>query len=453
MARPKKATSKASNEATAVSETLVLQEISPVQAEKKSPSVDVDINKLINNITESVTAKLQAEFDAKVDLAVEKLSKSSESRRDRIVLTGEKQYFVEASSDGLQFNKDTETVLLIGKNGQLATGTKAPKTVGKGSAHFKSGASSEAVMPSSGTGSTRGIIVEGDGDDDKTFVFRAVSRMNRQGFNVFSDGSAALGSMQRINNSTFSVYHRHPVNDAVTIKVPSLQFEDSAISVDVDAVPSHIWSALTVKSNKEHTFKVDGNGNTYASGRFNSNSRGYAEMFEWADNNHRKEDRVGFTVAFDSTGKIISADEGDNVVGVVVQDAAFVGNTAWNHWHAKTSKDLLGNINKSEFNVVEWLEMETSILKSFDKTTLSSSFIMPENSAEIQSDSSGNNFAKNKNNAGYDANKEYKPRSQRNSWAVVCVLGVAPVYKGQQTGKSWVKIKSLSDELDLWLIR
>jgi hypothetical protein len=452
MARPKKSTSKAS-EATAVSETLVLQEISPVQAEKKLPSVDVDINKLINNITESVTAKLQAEFDAKFNLAIEELSKSSESRRDRIVLTGEKQYFVEASSDGLQFNRDTDTVLLIGKNGQLATGTKAPKTVGKGSAHFKSGASSEAVIPSSGTGSTRGVIVEGDGDDDKTFVFRAVSRMNRQGFNVFSDGSAALGSMQRINNSTFSIYHRHPVNDAVTIKIPSLQFENSAINVDVDAVPSRIWSALSVKSNKEDTFKVDGIGNTYASGTFNSNSRGYAEMFEWADNNHRKEDRVGFTVAFDSTGKIISADEGDNVVGVVVNNAAFVGNTAWNQWHAKTSKDLLGNINKSEFNVVEWLEMETSLLKSFDKTTLSNSFIMPENSAEIQSDSFGNKFFKNKNNASYDANKEYAPRAQRSSWASVCVLGVAPVYKGQQAGKNWVKIKSLNDELDLWLIR
>jgi len=447
MARPKKTTSneKVVKEKIEASDTMILQEILPA---KKEASLNVDINKLINNITETVTEKLKNEFEEKLNSAIEKLSKSSESRRDRLVLTGEKQYFVEATSDGLQFNKESDTVLLIGKNGQLAAGTKSPKTVGKGSAHFKAGAASEAVIPSSGTGSTRGIIVEGDGDDDKTFVFRAVSRMNRQGTNIFSDGSVSVGSMQKINNATFGVYHRHPVDDAVSIKVPSLQFEDSVINIDVDATSSSIWSALSVSANKENVFKVDGNGSTYSAGEFYSNSRGYAEMFEWADKNNRDEERVGFTVAFDSTGKIISADEGDNVIGVVVNSAAFVGNTAWNHWQGKKLKNSLDSTATTEFHIIEWLEMETSLLKSFDKTTLSSSFIMPENAAEIQSDSN-----ETKNSAGYDSNKNYVSRINRSSWEMVCVLGVAPVYKGQQTGKNWVKIKSLNDELELWLIR
>ena len=295
--------------------------------------------------------------------------------------------------------------------------------------------------------------IEGDGDDDKTFVFRAVSRMNRQGTNIFSDGSVSIGSMQKINNATFGVYHRHPVNDAVSINVPSLQFEDSVINIDVDATPSSIWSALSVSANKENVFKVDGNGSAYSAGEFYSNSRGYAEMFEWADKNNRNEERVGFTVAFDSTGKIISADEGDNVIGVVVNSAAFVGNTAWNHWQGKKLKNSLDSTATTEFHVIEWLEMETSLLKSFDKTTLSSSFIMPENAAEIQSDSNGDSFVKTTNSAGYDSNKNYVSRINRSSWEIVCVLGVAPVYKGQQTGKNWVKIKSLNDELELWLIR
>jgi len=452
MARLRKTASneKVVKEKIDASDTLILQEILPA---KNETSLDVDINKLINNITETVTEKLKNEFEEKLNSAIEKLSKSSESRRDRLVLTGEKQYFVEATSDGLQFNKESDTVLLIGKNGQLAAGTKSPKTVGKGSAHFKAGAASEAVIPSSGTGSTRGIIVEGDGDDEKTFVLRAVSRMNRQGTNIFSDGSVSLGSMQKINNATFGVYHRHPVNDAVSIKVPSLQFEDSVINIDVDATPSSIWSALSVSANKENVFKVDGNGSAYSAGEFYSNSRGYAEMFEWADKNNRNEERVGFTVAFDSTGKIISADEGDNVIGVVVNSAAVVGNTAWNHWQGKKLKNSLDSTATTEFHVIEWLEMETSLLKSFDKTTLSSSFIMPENAAEIQSDSNGDSFVKTTNSAGYDSNKNYVSRINRSSWEIVCVLGVAPVYKGQQTGKNWVKIKSLNDELELWLIR
>jgi len=450
MARPKKTNSKEKILKESVElETLVLQEIPPVKTE----AIDIDIDALVDNITNTVTEKLKKEFEDKFNSAVATLSKSTESRRDRVVVTGEKQYFIDATSDGLQFSKDNDVVLLVGKNGQLATGTKAPKTVGKGSVHFKAGASSEAVIPSNNLGSTRGLIVEGDGDDEKTFVLRAVSRMNRQGFNVFSDGSVALGSMQKINNASFSVYHRHPVDDAMSVKVPSLQFEDNAINIDVDAAPSGIWAAISAKSGNENIFKVSGTGSTYSAGEFNSNFRGYAEMFEWADRNNRNEERVGFTVAFDSTGKIISADEGDTVVGVVVNNAAIIGNTAWNHWHTKKQKDFLNNYETSEFNIIEWLEMETSLLKSFDKTTLSSNFIMPENATEIQSDSKGNQFFKIKNSAGYDLNKEYSSRELRSSWAKVCVLGVAPVYKGQQTGKNWVKIKSLNDELELWLIR
>ena len=40
-----------------------------------------------------------------------------------------------------------------------------------------------------GKGSTIGLIVEGEGDDENTFVFKAGSRMNRQGTNIHSDGS------------------------------------------------------------------------------------------------------------------------------------------------------------------------------------------------------------------------------------------------------------------------
>ena len=427
-----------------------IKEIAPVV--EKQPAIDIDA--LTKTITETVTKKLTVEFENKMQTAIDKISKSTEQRRDRIVVTGEKQYFVEATSDGLQFNKENnDTVLLIGKNGQLATGTKSPKTVGKGSVHFKAGAPSEAVVPTSGDGSTRGLIVEGDGDDNKTFVFRAASRMNRQGFNVFSDGAVSLGSLKKIRNSTLSLYHRHADTSAFTIDVPSLQYESSAFNVDVNAETSDIWTAISVKSNTNNIFSVDGTGSVNSSGSYFANARGYAEMFEWADNNHRNEAREGITVAFDKEGKLISADEGDNVIGVVVNNPAFVSNAAWNEWHKKYETDELGNINHSSFNIVEWLEMETTTLKSVNKFHLPDNFILPESATEIQSDSNGNAFNKRSVSQSYDLEKTYVPRKNRNSWAMVCVLGVAPVFKGQQMGKNWVRIKELNDELDLWLIR
>lgn len=427
-----------------------IKEIAPVV--EKQPAIDIDA--LTKTITETVTKKLTVEFEGKMQAAIDKISKSTEQRRDRIVVTGEKQYFIEATSDGLQFNKENnDVVLLIGKNGQLATGTKSPKTIGKGSVHFKAGAPSEAVVPTSGDGSTRGLIVEGDGDDHKTFVFRAASRMNRQGFNIFSDGSAALGSLKKIKDATFSVYHRHAIDPAVTISVPSLQYEDSIFNIDTNAAPTDIWSAITITANLNKVFNVSGSGSVNSAGGYFANGRGYAEMFEWADNNHRNESREGFTVAFDKQGKLVSADEGDNVIGVVVNKPALVGNSAWNHWHKKYVSNALEKSQNDTFNIIEWLEMETTTLKSVNKAQLPDNFILPESATEIQSDSSGDYFSKQSVSPLYKSEYEYVSRSKRTSWTMVCVLGVAPVFKGQQLGKNWVKIKELNDELDLCLIR
>jgi hypothetical protein len=407
-----------------------------------------DVAALTEEITQAVTKKLTVEFEGKMQVALQKISTASEQRRDRIVLTGAKPYAIDASDDGLLFSKENDVVLLVGKNGQLATGTKSPRSYGKGSAHFRSGYTSEADLPTSGDGCTRGVIVEGDGDDDKTFVFRAVSRMNRQGTNVFSDGTMALGSMTKVNDATFGVYHRFNDTDAVSIDIPTLEYDHSAFSITATAPLNNRWNAISVTAD-EHTeaFRVDGTGAVFANGSYYSNGTCYAELFEWADGNSRGEDRNGFTVTLDANGKLRVADEGDSVVGVVVPHAAVVGNSAWNHWHSKYRNKTVN------YNVVEWLEIETTKLKSFYKQSLSKDFALPENAIEIQTDYNGNELKRSVLDHTWDSSEEYLGREKRNSWAVVCILGSAPVYKGQLVNNNWIKVKDLNDELELMIIK
>lgn len=412
---------------------------------KSISKVEYD-QQLVEQISAHVTELLEQKLRTEIQ------SISAEFRRDKIVLTSEKQFKIEADSDGLSFDRDNETVLIIGKNGQLATGTRAPKTVGRGSAHFKAGSSSEAVIPSSGVHSTRGILVEGDGDDDKTYTFRSVSRMNRQGFNVFSDGSVALGSLAKINNSTLGVYHRHSDSDAVTIKAPTRQFEHTMLTLESGAALRPNWKVVEAVCNEGKIFSINGNGHVHSHGGYYSNNTGYAEMFEWGDKNANGENRIGFTVCLDAHGRIEVSAPDVTPIGVVVPTAAVIGNAAWNFWHKKLAKDENGTVRTTADSVIEWLEMETTTLHSHFNSSLSENFALPDSAVEIPNDSNGNSFQRPVHHVLYD-DQSYVSRIDRNEWATVCILGVVPMFKGQETGKSWIKIRDLTEELELWLIK
>ena len=49
--------------------------------------------------------------------------------------------------------------------------------------------------------------------------------------------------------------------------------------------------------------------------------------------------------------------------------------------------------------------------------------------------------------------QHYEGRHKRNDWAIVAIVGIVPVYKGQTVSKNWVKIKSINDDVDLMLIK
>lgn len=422
-----------------------------------APAIDIDA--LREQITADITKQLVAEFDTRVQQAVRRAGQSTEQKRDRVtIIGGANQYHIDAGPDGMEFIRGTDTLFLVGKAGQLGAGTQAPRTVGKGSAHFKAGSNSEAIMPTSGAGSTRGVIVEGDGDDDQTFVFRAVSKMSRQGFNVFSDGSVGIGCYEKLGDAKLGIYHRHNNTDAMNITVASKHFEHTVLDVQAAAPVSDAWQALSVSADtgtasQTQLAQITGTGDFYSNSSYYSNHSGYAEYFEWADGNPRNEERVGLTVAINSNGKLIAACEGNPPVGVVVPHAAVMGNSAWNHWHRKYNVDRFGRQRTHKYEVAEWLENETTTLHSIYRSSLPADAALPDNAVVYQTDSAGNDLAGAAISKAFDAEREYKNRSHRNTWAAVCLLGTVPVYRGQTVDNRWITVKSINDELELMLIR
>ena len=417
----------------------------------------VNLTELADIITAEVQNRLEATVNQMLSDAKNQLDQqTSESRREKIVITGSEQYSIEANSDGLSFNKKDTPILTVGKNGQLSTNTKSPRSFGKGSAHFKSGASSEAILPSSGVGSTRGVIVEGDGDDDKSYSFRAVSRMNRQGFNVASDGSIQIATMNKRGKVT--IYNNENEHPGVFIDIPIKDYNASAIKIQANTPISDAWnhiSAISDAGDDGHateTFRVNGQGDVMSGNSFYSNNNGYAEMFEWADQNARGEDRCGLVVALNDDGKLILPGDDDKIIGVIVPSAAMIGNSYWNHWQDKYKTETNGAKRYEQYEIVEWAEMETSLVKSFYTNSLPANYALPDNACELQTDENGDDLIKPALSEYY-AEQEYTGRNQRVEWATVCMLGTAPVFKGQNIGASWIKVKDLSDELDLMIIK
>lgn len=96
-------------------------------------------------------------------------------------------------------------------------------------------------------------------------------------------------------------------------------------------------------SKRSNGLTVDLTGNLAIAGTMSSAGADYAEFFEWKDGNPEAEDRVGYIVSLDGD-KIILANEGDYILGVVSGTATVLGdNPEWN-WAKRWVTDDFGRI-------------------------------------------------------------------------------------------------------------
>ena len=143
-------------------------------------------------------------------------------------------------------------------------------------------------------------------------------------------------------------------------------------------------------NNRSNAFYVMYDGTTYAK-VYHTTGADYAEYFEWADGNPDNEDRRGMLVqlttpkwddkslCYVSAGTIVPA-HGDDIIGAVSCRASVIGNAYEEHWHGKYKTDVFG------------------------------AYIPDKDGRPQLSDD-------------YDPERKYIPRSQRQEWAAIGLVG------------------------------
>lgn len=429
---------------------------------KQSASVvpAIDVEAIKQELYSEIRKQVEFEFRRQQHVDEATTKAQSSLTRSELILSGEKEYKFVSDMDGLNILEKDVPLFSINKSGVVGVGIKAPRGFGRGSMHIRSNYSSEASIPTTGDNSTRGLIVEGDGDDHKTFTFRVLSRMNRQGLNVTGDGSLVLGLANDYSESKLTVYQSMNDEHAVHIHAPSKYYNANILDIETKAPNSKTYNIIDARreaeSNNDYinsisAFRVDGSGTVYADSGFVSNHTGYAEYFEWEDNNTRSEDRLGFTVSLNKKGQIRPANEGDTVIGVVVSNSAIVGNSAWNAWYRRWYLDPFLERRIHKYQVMEW-QTHDNLSMSFINGELPKDFPIPENCINYETGLDGQDLYKDHVGDKFDRTKPYANREERNL-PLVRLLGRTILFKGQVVNKNWIKVRDISDELEEWIIK
>jgi hypothetical protein len=174
----------------------------------------------------------------------------------------------------------------------------------------------------------------------------------------------------------------------------------------------------------------------------------YAEMFEWEDGNPSAEDRVGMSVAIGADGKVKIAQAGDTVIGVVSGNPLVLGDAHWAHWKDKFIKDEFNRHIKEDVEYVEWLTTDAEGKPVGNVYAIDSlGDVVPPFDAKHYAGK------RDKLNATYDPDAEYVPRSDRVEWDAVGLMGKLPLRKGQITATTWIKLKDISADVELWFVK
>ena len=151
---------------------------------------------------------------------------------------------------------------------------------------------------------------------------------------------------------------------------------------------------------RSNALTVDKTGNLAIAGTMSSAGADYAEFFEWKDGNPEAEDRVGYIVALDGD-KLILANEGDYILGVVSGTATVLGdNPEWN-WAKRWVTDDFGRI-QYEDKVIhhEAEERNGETIPAWDET-IKAPVVNPD----------------------YNPDQKYIKRADRPEWSAVGMMG------------------------------
>jgi len=250
-------------------------------------------------------------------------------------------------------------------------------------------------------------------------------------------------------------------NPALRVTQSSTSFSGNLLQIQSKRSSSSAFSLIQAFANfaSDPKFKVRGDGEVSADGSFSGGGADYAEYFEWEDGNSSNEDRVGCSVAI-VNNKIKVAEEGDNIIGVVSGNPAIVGDAQDLYWQGKYEKDEYGRDVYEDYTQTEWIESKDNgtdtpeqIKHSYQSDQIPSEVSVPSDVEIVSLDENGNNLRRRKISSSYDESLTYVPRSERQEWACIGLIGKLRVKVGQQVNSNWIKMRDISDSVEEYLVK
>ena len=215
-------------------------------------------------------------------------------------------------------------------------------------------------------------------------------------------------------------------------------------------------------------FNLRGDGTGLSDIAWSDNSLDYAEYFESTDGAALE---LGKSVVLEN-GKVriyTDSDSANDIVGIVRPKAEAKGPSAhgmaWNHWQGKYLTDDFGVYLREDVTVWSWDEIkaveasegveavegrkeggvyERNELRKDENwtppegavsSTQSVRKLNPEYSVEV------------------DDETNYTSREKRDEWNLIGLLGQVPIKADEPTRPTWIKMKDISDAVELWMIR
>ena len=186
----------------------------------------------------------------------------------------------------------------------------------------------------------------------------------------------------------------------------------------------------------------------------------YAEYFESATGVALE---VGATVVLDNglVRVATASDASEDIIGVVRpkeegRTTAMIGNESELQWNQRWVTDDFGRFIKDAHEIVEWQTVDSTgqtKYHSYESHAIPAGVTVPDHATRLSHDTDGNAYHHYRENPSYNADATYVPRSQRDEWVIVGMVGQVPMLKGQPVNPAWRKMNAISNTVELWFIR
>lgn len=383
------------------------------------------------------------------------LFQSDWSGRAELGLLGDDGFAIKTSSDGSSW---TEALWIDAANGKLhgRAAHFSSLKVGEGQANdvplilHSSDANCYLSLNDAGTSGNVSVALLATGNDLKLRAGGAnhitLQASGHTGINV-SNPNVRL-RVRETEDATTAIFENDHGSLSTTV-----------LSVDAARTASPAFDLLRGYSGgfDDMEFRLSGDGNGSCDGAWSGGGADYAEWFEWLDGNPEEEDRRGLSVVLQGT-KIRPALKLETPIGVISGNPSVVGDGDLDRWKGKYLRDVFGSYIWEDYEMLYWSETVVEKISGEDgpvtrQETLSyaadqvpEGMTIPENSQRITQ-------RRRRLNPDFDSAQNYTPRSKRKEWDTVGLMGKLRLRKGEQTGKSWIKMRDVSADVEEWLLR